>query len=58
MNSSSRVPGVTRNSGWQAVDAEIASRAVVPQQTLAPTLRSKECKLSGSPPLHWPCSSP
>ncbi len=22
----SRVPGVSRNSGWQAVDAEIASR--------------------------------
>jgi hypothetical protein len=25
MNVSSRVPGCTRNSGWQAVDAEIAA---------------------------------
>ena len=28
MNVSSRVPGSTRNSGWQAVDAEIASKQV------------------------------
>jgi hypothetical protein len=26
MNTSSRVPGVSRNSGWQAVDAEIDAR--------------------------------
>ena len=25
MNTSRRVPGVSRNSGWQAIDAEIAS---------------------------------
>lgn len=24
MNTSSRVPGITRNTGWQAIDAEIA----------------------------------
>jgi hypothetical protein len=29
----SRVPGVSRNSGWQAIDAEIASRRVIQQQT-------------------------
>jgi hypothetical protein len=28
MNVSSRVPGSTRNSGWQAVDAEIAAKQV------------------------------
>ena len=32
MNISSRVPGVSRNSGWQAVDAELASRRVRQQQ--------------------------
>jgi len=26
MNTSSRVPGVSRNSGWRVVDIEIASR--------------------------------
>jgi hypothetical protein len=26
MNTSSRVPGVSRNSGWQAIDAEIDAR--------------------------------
>jgi hypothetical protein len=31
MNVSSRVPGRTRNSGWRAVDAEIASKRVRPQ---------------------------
>ena len=29
MNTSSRVPGITRNSGWLAVDAEIAARRVL-----------------------------
>ena len=33
MNVSSRVPGSTRNSGWQAVDAEIASKQVRLQST-------------------------
>jgi len=33
MNTSSRVPGVSRNSGWHAVDVEIASRRVGPQQS-------------------------
>ena len=32
MNTSSRVPGITRNSGWQAIDAEIAARRVLQQQ--------------------------
>lgn len=27
MNITRRVPGITRNSGWQAIDAEIASRS-------------------------------
>ena len=26
MNTSSRVPGISRNSGWQSVDASIAAR--------------------------------
>lgn len=26
MNTSSRVPGISRNTGWNAVDAEIAAR--------------------------------
>lgn len=26
MNTSSRVPGITRNSGWQAVHAEMSAR--------------------------------
>jgi hypothetical protein len=33
MNISSRIPGISRNSGWQAVDAEIAARRVHPKQT-------------------------
>jgi hypothetical protein len=33
MNTSSRVPGVSRNSGWQTVDLEIASRRVSQPQT-------------------------
>jgi hypothetical protein len=36
MNTSRRVPGVSRNSGWQAVDAEIASARLRQQQTLTP----------------------
>jgi hypothetical protein len=28
MNTSSRVPGVSRNSGWQVIDAELAARRV------------------------------
>jgi hypothetical protein len=34
MNTSRRVPGVSRNSGWQAIDAEIASARLRQQQTL------------------------
>lgn len=33
MNTSSRVPGITRNSGWQAIDANIAARRAYQQQT-------------------------
>lgn len=36
MNTSCRVPGITRNSGWQAVDAEMAARRAR-QQQLQPT---------------------
>jgi hypothetical protein len=32
MNTSSRVPGISRNSGWQIVDAELAARRVSQQQ--------------------------
>jgi hypothetical protein len=32
MNTSRRVPGVSRNSGWQAVDAEIAFARLREQQ--------------------------
>jgi hypothetical protein len=32
MNTSRRVPGVSRNSGWQAVDAEIAVTRLRQQQ--------------------------
>ena len=32
MNTSRRVPGVSRNSGWQAIDAEIASARLRQQQ--------------------------
>ena len=31
MNTSSRVPGISRNSGWRAVDAEIADRRLLLQ---------------------------
>jgi hypothetical protein len=33
MNTSRRVPGVSRNSGWQAIDAEIAPARRRQQQT-------------------------
>jgi hypothetical protein len=33
MNTSSRVPGVSRNSGWQTIDVEIASRRLSQPQT-------------------------
>jgi hypothetical protein len=33
MNTSRRVPGVSRNSGWQAVDAEIAFARLRQQQS-------------------------
>jgi hypothetical protein len=36
MNTSSRVPGITRNTGWQAVDAEMAARRVRQQQNQGP----------------------
>jgi hypothetical protein len=32
MNTSSRVPGITRNSGWQAIDAEMLDRRVRQQR--------------------------
>jgi hypothetical protein len=38
MNTSRRVPGVSRNSGWQAVDIEIASRR--PSRPETPTVYS------------------
>lgn len=45
MNTSSRVPGVTRNSGWQAVDAEMSDRRLRQQRqgaaTQVPTQASK-----------------
>lgn len=34
--STSRVPGITRNSGWQAVDADIVRTRVVPLSTAFP----------------------
>ena len=33
MNTSSRVPGISRNSGWQVIDAEINARRERQQQT-------------------------
>ena len=32
-HSTSRVPGITRNSGWQAVDADIVRNRVTPLRT-------------------------
>ena len=40
MNTSSRVPGITRNSGWQAIDAEIAARRVLQQQNRTTSLKA------------------
>ena len=31
MNTSSRVPGLSRNSGWRAIDATIAARRLYQQ---------------------------
>jgi len=42
MNTSSRVPGITRNSGWQAIDAEIAARRVLRQQNRATYLKAPQ----------------
>lgn len=36
MNTSSRVPGLTRNSGWGHVDAEIAAYRLDRQQETGP----------------------
>ena len=33
MNTSSRVPGISRNSGWQVIDAEIKARRERHEQT-------------------------
>jgi hypothetical protein len=32
MNTSSRVPGITRNSGWQAIDTEMLDRRLRQQR--------------------------
>jgi hypothetical protein len=37
MNTSSRVPGVSRNSGWQAVDAVISAGRALPQLSVTTT---------------------
>ena len=42
MNTSSRVPGITRNSGWQAIDAEIAARRVLQQQNRTTYLKAAQ----------------
>jgi hypothetical protein len=42
MNTSSRVPGLTRNSGWQAIDAEMAARRIRQQQSQATDVTSQE----------------
>lgn len=40
MNTSSRVPGLTRNSGWRSVDAELTARRLLekPESVPAPTV--------------------
>lgn len=40
LHTTGRVPGITRNSGWQAVDAAIAARRTLPVTT-RPTHPSK-----------------
>ena len=48
----SRVPGVTRNSGWRAVDAMIVeSRALRQQQTETST--EAESRAKGWTPQHY-----
>ena len=46
MNTSSRVPGITRNSGWRAVNAEIASSHLGPRrpQSVRPTPAGQEAE--------------
>lgn len=45
MNTSSRVPGITRNSGWQAVHAEMPDRRMPPQpQSPVPDVRKQVSK--------------
>jgi hypothetical protein len=46
MNTSSRVPGVSRNSGWRAVDLEIASRRASQQQHRTPHRPTKDSEAS------------
>lgn len=41
----SRVPGVTRNSGWRAVDVEIAAHRIVPQPSGTTRAGTNESKL-------------
>jgi hypothetical protein len=47
MNASSRVPGMTRNSGWLAIDAEIAAGRVFDKQTVT-AVTALEGKASNS----------
>jgi len=42
MNTSSRVPGMTRNSGWQVIDAEIAARRLEQRPLVAAGLVTTE----------------
>lgn len=39
MNTSSRVPGISRNSGWRAVDAEIMARRGADEAAIGPMTR-------------------
>jgi hypothetical protein len=41
MNASSRVPGMTRNSGWLAIDAEIAAGRALDKQTVTAAIERK-----------------
>jgi hypothetical protein len=52
MNTSSRVPGVTRNSGWRAIDAMIAARKA--RQEQARTSPASAWALVA--PVHTDCS--
>jgi hypothetical protein len=42
MNISSRVPGITRNSGWDAVDAEIRDRRARKQENETAYLQARK----------------